>query len=328
MGSASLSTNASGGKLTDMRYYPYGETRSGTLATDRRYTGQRQEIGLGLYDYNARYYDPYLSRFISPDLIVPEPQKPRDLNRYAYAANNPLSFIDPNGHQIKPPTTCDGICYTGTTGPYNVEYASPAAQPLTVGTTQSSNDYYWTMPSKLPNDAGVIMRYQTHFEAVPKIAVVYAPCVQGPELQTVWRYESGQWTRSQEIHFAVGVDAGGVSIGVDSYNGKTSPELGIGPVTWSGNEVVFEGKIPLNSGVEAGIEYGGAGDFFVITTGEKLNEMGVNGIQQRYVQRDSLLLGYEVYENYSKAWSAFWPRNLAQQRWTGFPYTWRSTEME
>ncbi|MEJ5312686.1 MAG: RHS repeat-associated core domain-containing protein, partial [Anaerolineae bacterium] len=71
LGSASLSTNASGGKVSEMRYYPYGEMRSGAMATDRQYTGQRREIGLGLYDYNARYYDPYPNRFIQADSIVP-----------------------------------------------------------------------------------------------------------------------------------------------------------------------------------------------------------------------------------------------------------------
>ncbi len=71
LGSASLSTNATGGKVSEMRYYPYGEMRSGAMATDRQYTGQRREIGLGLYDYNARYYDPYLNRFIQADSIVP-----------------------------------------------------------------------------------------------------------------------------------------------------------------------------------------------------------------------------------------------------------------
>ena len=152
---------------------------------------------------------------------------------------------------------------------------------------------------------------------------------QGPELQTIWRYESRQWTRSQEEHFAIGVEAGVFSIGIDSYGGKANPELGVGPLTWGGNELLLEIKHPdLRSGVEGGFEYGGAGDFFVITTGEKLNEMGFNGIQQRYIQQDSVLLGYQVYENYRKAWNAFWPRNLAQQKWTGFPYAWRSTEME
>ncbi len=98
LGSASLSTNATGGKVSEMRYYPYGEMRSGAMATDRQYTGQRREIGLGLYDYNARYYDPYLNRFISPDSIVPSPANPQSLNRYAYVLNNPLRYTDPTGH--------------------------------------------------------------------------------------------------------------------------------------------------------------------------------------------------------------------------------------
>ena len=93
-----MSTNASGGKVSDMRYYPYGETRSGAIATDRRYTGQRQEIGLGLYDYNARYYDPSLGRFIQADTLVPSPANPQSLNRYAYTLNNPLRYTDPSGH--------------------------------------------------------------------------------------------------------------------------------------------------------------------------------------------------------------------------------------
>jgi RHS repeat-associated protein len=90
LGSASLATDASGGVLSEMRYTPYGETRSGDMATDRRYTGQRWEDGIGLYDYNARYYDPVLGRFISADTIVPEPGNPQSLNRYAYVLNNPL----------------------------------------------------------------------------------------------------------------------------------------------------------------------------------------------------------------------------------------------
>ena len=62
LGSASLATDANGAKLNAMRYYPlrqgsgqaYGETRSGDLPTDRRFTGQRWEDGLGLYDPSLR----------------------------------------------------------------------------------------------------------------------------------------------------------------------------------------------------------------------------------------------------------------------------------
>jgi len=52
----------------------------------------------GLYYYNARYYDPEIGRFISPDTIVPNPANPQSLNRYSYCLNNPLKYIDPSGH--------------------------------------------------------------------------------------------------------------------------------------------------------------------------------------------------------------------------------------
>jgi RHS repeat-associated protein len=52
----------------------------------------------GLYYYNARYYDPNIGRFISPDTIIPQPFNPQSLNRYSYCLNNPLKYIDPTGH--------------------------------------------------------------------------------------------------------------------------------------------------------------------------------------------------------------------------------------
>jgi len=112
LGSASLATNASGTKITDSdtRYYPYGVTRPGLagtgLPTDRRFTGQREESELGLYDYNARFYDPLLGRFISADTIVLSPQNPQSLNRYSYALNSPLRYTDPSGHKACLDTDC------------------------------------------------------------------------------------------------------------------------------------------------------------------------------------------------------------------------------
>jgi len=57
-----------------------------------------EEATLGLYDYRARFYDPLPGRFIQPDTIVPDPSNPIDLDRYAYARNNPVRFTDPTGH--------------------------------------------------------------------------------------------------------------------------------------------------------------------------------------------------------------------------------------
>ncbi len=49
-------------------------------------------------DYmHARYYRPYLGRFLSVDPIGGDPSEPQGWNRYAYVQNNPMNFIDPFG---------------------------------------------------------------------------------------------------------------------------------------------------------------------------------------------------------------------------------------
>jgi RHS repeat-associated protein len=91
LGSTSLTTDITGTLVAETRYLPYGKERwiTGTLVTDFTFTGQRAERGFGLMDYNARYYDPWLGRFVSADTVVPEYTNPQDLNRYSYVRNNP-----------------------------------------------------------------------------------------------------------------------------------------------------------------------------------------------------------------------------------------------
>jgi hypothetical protein len=50
--------------------------------------------------YNARYYDPSLGTFISPDTLVPDPGLVLDYNRYMYVRGNPLRYTDHTGHCI------------------------------------------------------------------------------------------------------------------------------------------------------------------------------------------------------------------------------------
>ncbi len=48
--------------------------------------------------YGARFYGPVIGRFLSVDTIVPGAGEPAGLNRYAYANNSPLTYIDRDGH--------------------------------------------------------------------------------------------------------------------------------------------------------------------------------------------------------------------------------------
>jgi RHS repeat-associated protein len=190
LGSSNVSYRPSDGQTTTQRYYPWGTIRPGpdnALPTDYTFTGQKLDESTGLMYYGARYYDAALGRFVQADTIVPNPANPQDLNRYAYAANSPLSFVDPNGHQVPPPESCpsDGLCYTGTFGPYTVEAASPAVQPLTTGSYQSSHDvyYYKAMPPRQvlgseafiqahrPGAGGLILYGLELFNALGAVAV-------------------------------------------------------------------------------------------------------------------------------------------------------------
>ena len=100
---------AQNGALSSTNYYhPYGEARSPLSSlTTRRFTGQYHEAALGLYFYGARWYDPLLGRFTQPDTIVPDPGDPQSLNRYSYAANNPVRYTDPSGHSYCVDEECD-----------------------------------------------------------------------------------------------------------------------------------------------------------------------------------------------------------------------------
>jgi RHS repeat-associated protein len=75
---------------------------------------RQRDFGLGLYFYNARFYDSYLNRWIQPDSIIPNPGNVLDWDRYAAMRNNPLKYTNPSGHEI---CNADGWC--GEYDPYH-----------------------------------------------------------------------------------------------------------------------------------------------------------------------------------------------------------------
>jgi RHS repeat-associated protein len=72
----------------------------GTTPTDYRFTDQQEIATIGLYNYGARFYDPSLGRFVSPDTIIPLHQGSQAWDRYAYVNNNPIRYKDPTGQGV------------------------------------------------------------------------------------------------------------------------------------------------------------------------------------------------------------------------------------
>ncbi len=84
-------------------YSPFGQplsTNGAVIPTSRAYINERFDAETGLQYLHARYYDPLLGRFITPDTWDPT-LLDVDFNRYAYAGNDPVNQSDPNGHATR-----------------------------------------------------------------------------------------------------------------------------------------------------------------------------------------------------------------------------------
>lgn len=103
LGSSTLELDRNGALISQEIYYPFGGTawwaaRSAVEVDYKtiRYSGKEMDVS-GLYYYGARYYAPWLQRWVSAD-----PGGDVDgLNLYGFVGNNPLRFFDDNGQNRK-----------------------------------------------------------------------------------------------------------------------------------------------------------------------------------------------------------------------------------
>lgn len=110
-----LDQSGSLGGMSRHDYLPFGEpltigdARSSfgytnTDGTRQQFTQKERDNETGLDFFGARYYASMQGRFTSPDPLMASAyvENPQSWNRYSYALNNPLKYVDPDGMKSKP----------------------------------------------------------------------------------------------------------------------------------------------------------------------------------------------------------------------------------
>ncbi|HLP37240.1 SpvB/TcaC N-terminal domain-containing protein [Lacibacter sp.] len=102
IGSASLELDDAAQIISYEEYHPYGTTayhaKNNTIksaAKRYRYTGMERDEETGLEYHSARYYLPWLGRWLSSDPIGLE----GGINDYGFCDENPIKYVDSNGKQ-------------------------------------------------------------------------------------------------------------------------------------------------------------------------------------------------------------------------------------
>jgi RHS repeat-associated protein len=111
LGSVRVVSDQAGTLLERHDYLPFGEEcTAGPCAPNpgagagqsRKYTAKERDSETGLDYFGARYHGGRIARFTTVDPLHVQAARldPQQWNRYAYARNNPLRFVDPDGREV------------------------------------------------------------------------------------------------------------------------------------------------------------------------------------------------------------------------------------
>lgn len=96
-----VASSAADGSIIFENYNPFGSSMlanaSFQATTPLRFAGQYSDDETGLIYMGQRYYHPKLGRFLQPDSVDFQTSNIQSFNKYVYANNNPMKFVDPDG---------------------------------------------------------------------------------------------------------------------------------------------------------------------------------------------------------------------------------------
>ena len=103
LGNLVSTTDSQGRVVESQRIEAFGNELSKTKTvnvSERSFIGKEKDSN-SLFYFGARYYDASTGRFISTDPLSGKQTSPETQNKYSYAVNNPLKYVDLNGKEVE-----------------------------------------------------------------------------------------------------------------------------------------------------------------------------------------------------------------------------------
>ncbi|MEH6421051.1 RHS repeat domain-containing protein [Pseudomonas sp. CGJS7] len=101
LGSPVAETDTAGQIVSKTQWEAWGQAIGKPAYEGVGYTGHVMDGGTALVYMQQRYYDPAIGRFLSVDPVTADSGSGTNFNRYWYANNNPYTFTDPDGREVR-----------------------------------------------------------------------------------------------------------------------------------------------------------------------------------------------------------------------------------
>ena len=189
LGSIAAVVGADGAAVQRVWYFasglPVTENAATTAVNSRLHIGKEFTAfdGLWWYDNDARQYDPLTMRFTTLDPLAANYPS---LSPYAYCANNPVNYIDPDGKQISGYTRGDAL-----------EFQKD------INTVLSNDKFSEFRKLLVVDDSGVFQKVENYESVLPSqtedekaFTSMLVDAINSPEMHTV-EYATGDYISSE-----------------------------------------------------------------------------------------------------------------------------------
>jgi RHS repeat-associated protein len=184
--SSAVTLDDNGTVVNTQEYYPFGETSFGSYEKKRyQYVGKERDEESGLYYYGARYYTPWIARFISCD---PLSAKYAQLSPYNYSDNNPINDYDIDGMQN------------------NNSEESERSQPIIINANGTRDEKISEILNNLPKNSSAGKKINVEYQGTQDHDIINQT-FEYNEKDGVWNLMKGVFKSGLEVDYNISIES-------------------------------------------------------------------------------------------------------------------------